>query len=135
LDGRGIGVRFPAGVKDFSVLHSVQTELWGSQSLLHNGYRGLYLSGVGCEAEHSSICTRRLYGLLRHIKYPSLRFLGPNKLRSPLNYRQMPIRDVFASHEPRSIPRSLSCLGTLLHRDPSYVIVTARAALHWGGSM
>jgi hypothetical protein len=37
LDDRGIGVRFPARARDFSLLHSIQTGC-APPSLLSNGY-------------------------------------------------------------------------------------------------
>jgi hypothetical protein len=40
LQGRGAGLRFPAGVRDFSVL-------WGLPSLLYNGHRELFPGGKG----------------------------------------------------------------------------------------
>jgi hypothetical protein len=42
LDDRAIGVRSPAGAKDFSSILCVQT---GSTSLLYNGYRGSFPRG------------------------------------------------------------------------------------------
>jgi hypothetical protein len=39
------GVRFLAGPRDFSVLHSVQGRQWGPPSLLSNGYLGLFPLG------------------------------------------------------------------------------------------
>jgi hypothetical protein len=43
LDGPGIGVQFPAGVRDFSL--QSPDRLWGPRNLLSNGYRGLFSPG------------------------------------------------------------------------------------------
>jgi hypothetical protein len=45
LDDRAIGVRFPAGSKDFSSILCVQTGSGGPPSLLYNGYRGSFPQG------------------------------------------------------------------------------------------
>jgi hypothetical protein len=41
LDDRAIGVRSPAGEKDFSIYPLCPDRLWGPPSLLSNGYRGV----------------------------------------------------------------------------------------------
>jgi hypothetical protein len=41
LDDRGIGVRLPVGSRIFSSPHRPD-RLWGTSSLLSNGYRGLF---------------------------------------------------------------------------------------------
>jgi hypothetical protein len=56
LDDRSIGVRFPAGAKNFSS-SLCPDRLWGPPSLLYNGYRGVLSPGVrarpGRDADHS----------------------------------------------------------------------------------
>jgi hypothetical protein len=44
LDDRTIGVRSPAGAKDFSSI-LCPDRLWGPPSLLYNGYRGSFPRG------------------------------------------------------------------------------------------
>jgi hypothetical protein len=44
LDGRGVGVRVPVGSRIFSSPRRTE-RLWGSPSLLPNGYQGLFLRG------------------------------------------------------------------------------------------
>jgi hypothetical protein len=44
LDGRGVGVLGPIGSRIFSSPRRLD-RLWGSPSLLSNGYRGLFLRG------------------------------------------------------------------------------------------
>jgi hypothetical protein len=57
LDDRAIGVRSPAGAKDFSSILCVQTGSGGPPSLLYNGYRGILSPEVkarpGRDADHS----------------------------------------------------------------------------------
>jgi hypothetical protein len=45
LDDRAIGVRSPAGAKDFSSNLLCPDRLWGPPSLLSNGYRGSFPRG------------------------------------------------------------------------------------------
>jgi hypothetical protein len=45
LDDRAIGVRSPAGEKDFFLLPLCPDRLWGPPSLLYNGYRGTFPQG------------------------------------------------------------------------------------------
>jgi hypothetical protein len=55
LDDRAIGVRSPAGEKDFSS-NLCPDRLWGPPSLLYNGYRGSFPRGQsvsGRDADHS----------------------------------------------------------------------------------
>jgi hypothetical protein len=55
----GIGVRFVAGERDFSLLHNVYIEVGSSSSALYNEYGGGIFSGVkqqGREADHSTSC-------------------------------------------------------------------------------
>jgi hypothetical protein len=57
LDDRAIGVRSPAGAKDFSSILLCPDRLWCPPSLLYNGYRGSFPRGKerqGREADHSS---------------------------------------------------------------------------------
>jgi hypothetical protein len=42
-----IGVRVPAGVGNFYLLHRVQTGSGAPHILLSNGYQGLFLGGGG----------------------------------------------------------------------------------------
>jgi hypothetical protein len=56
LDDRAIGVRSPAGVKDFSSSLLCPDQLWDPPSLLYNGYRGSFPGGKarpGRDADHS----------------------------------------------------------------------------------
>jgi hypothetical protein len=45
LDDRAIGVRSPAGAKDFFLYPLCPDRLWGPPSLLYNGYRGSFARG------------------------------------------------------------------------------------------
>jgi hypothetical protein len=45
LDDRAIGVRSPAGAKDFSSIFLCPDRLWGPPSLLYNVYRGSFPRG------------------------------------------------------------------------------------------
>jgi hypothetical protein len=49
-EGSSVGIvtsrdRFPAGVKDLSLIQHLPDRLWGPTSILSNGYRGLFPGG------------------------------------------------------------------------------------------
>jgi hypothetical protein len=68
LDERDSGVRFSAGVGNFSLLHRVQTCSGAPPNLLSNGHQGL--KRPGCEAGHSTRSSAEVKNALHYTSTP-----------------------------------------------------------------
>jgi hypothetical protein len=81
LEGRGSGVRLPAGAWNFSLLHRVQTGC-ASPSLLSDGCRGLFKRSER-ETDHSHSSSTEVKNARRYTSTPNTSSCHDSRLIKP----------------------------------------------------